>query len=192
MAIESAVRDASADVDKKVSDVLIDLSLRKDVFGNIKAFAATEEADNLNYEQKRYLEKVLRDGKRNGLLLENEQELEEFRTTEKRISELEIDFRKCLSEDTSHFFVEEKDLVGVPKDTIESMEKDAQGRRKVTAQYPHYKPVIKNCQNPETRYKAEKLFQSRCVVENTPRIEELIRLRHRKANLLGRHSCTLD
>jgi len=65
------------------------------------------------------------------------------------------------------------------------MEKDEEGRRKVTTKYPHYHPVIKNCKNPETRFKMEKLQQSRCVKENTPRIEELITLRHKKANLLG-------
>merc|ERR1711892_72473 len=184
VALDKALRDASTDADKKITDLGIDLSLRKDVFQNIKAFSETEEAKTLNYEQKRYVEETLRDGKRNGLLLSGDK-LEEFKTNKKRISELGIDFRKCLSEDTSHFYADEKDLNGVPQDVIESMDKDENGKRKVTTKYPHYHPVIKNCKNPQTRYIMEKTYQSRCVKENTPRIEELVSLRQKQADILG-------
>ena len=65
------------------------------------------------------------------------------------------------------------------------MEKDDDGKRKVTREYPHYFPVMQYCKNPQTRYTMLKTFQSRCVEENTPIIEELISLRHRHANILG-------
>ena len=182
--MEKALRDASSEANKKITEVQIDLSLRKDVFLNIKQFSQTEEAKNLNYEQKRYVEETVRAGKRNGLLLAAD-DLEEFKKNKKRISELGIDFRKCLSEDTSHFYADEKDLSGVPADVIESMEKDERGKRKVTTKYTHYYPVIKKCKNPKTRYLMEKTKQTMCVEENTPRIEELITLRQKQATLLG-------
>ena len=178
--MDKELRDASSDASKKISEVQIDLSLRKDVFLNVKAFSETEEAKNLSYEQKRYIKNTLRDGKRNGLLLAKE-DLQEFKENKKRISELGIDFRKCLSEDTSYFWADEKDLSGVPEDVIESMEKDESGKRKVTTKHP----VIGNCNNPQTRFTMEKIYQSRCVEENTPRIEELVTLRHRQATILG-------
>eukprot|EP00090_Calanus_glacialis_P007989 TRINITY_DN1635_c0_g1_i1.p1 TRINITY_DN1635_c0_g1~~TRINITY_DN1635_c0_g1_i1.p1 ORF type:complete len:781 (-),score=191.71 TRINITY_DN1635_c0_g1_i1:71-2413(-) len=184
VALEKALRDASSEANKKITEVQIDLSLRKDVFLNIKQFSQTEEAKNLNYEQKRYVEETVRAGKRNGLLLAAD-DLEEFKKNKKRISELGIDFRKCLSEDTSHFYADEKDLSGVPADVIESMEKDERGKRKVTTKYTHYYPVIKKCKNPKTRYLMEKTKQTMCVEENTPRIEELITLRQKQATLLG-------
>lgn len=184
MALTKELRDASSKADKKMSVLSIDLSLRKDVFDNVKTFSETGPAKTLNYEQKRYLNDFLRGGKRNGLLLSGE-DLANFKTMKKRISELGIDFRKCLSEDTSYFYIEEKNLEGVAEDVIESMEMDELGRRKVTTKYPHYHPVIKSCRNPKTRFTMEKVFQSRCVEENTPRIEELVRLRHQRANLLG-------
>eukprot|EP00092_Neocalanus_flemingeri_P009866 GFUD01010635.1.p1 GENE.GFUD01010635.1~~GFUD01010635.1.p1 ORF type:complete len:787 (+),score=201.65 GFUD01010635.1:408-2768(+) len=184
VALDKALRDASVEADKKITDLKIDLSLRNDVFQNIKAFAETEEAKSMNYEQQRYVEEALRNGKRDGLLLSGDT-LEEFKKNKKKISELGIDFRKCLGEDKSHFYAEEKDLDGVPQDVIESMEKDESGKRKVTTKYPHYHPVIKNCKNPQTRFIMEKLMQSRCVKENTPRIEQLITLRQRQADILG-------
>ena len=92
-----------------------------------------------------------------------------------------------LSEDTSHIWVKEEELAGVPRDLVSTLERSASGELKVhtskiwkkksihlnqvTCQYPHYQPVIKMCSVPETRFKIEKAFQSRCVDHNTKIIE---------------------
>ena len=44
--------------------------------------------------------------------------------------------------------------------------------------------------NPKTRLRMETVYQMRCVEENTPRIEEMVKLRHKKAILLG--GCKLN
>ena len=182
--MDSSLRDASTEAEKNIGNFGTELSLRKDVFENVKAFAQTEEAGNLNYEEKRYLKKFLRDGKRNGLEVEDEA-LEEFKNVTNRINDLGVEFGKCLSEDNSHFYLDEEDLDGVPDDVIESMETNEIGQRKVTTKYPHYKPIIRYAKNPETRFQMEKVFRARCLEENTIRIEELVRLRHKKARMLG-------
>merc|ERR1719422_1285083 len=178
------LRDASTDAGKKLDNLSTDLSARKDVFEVVKAFAETEEANMLDHEKKRYLEQFLRDGKRGGLELTDEK-LEEFKTLKKKVNDIGIDFRKCLSEDLSHFYADESELEGVPQDVIESMDVNDEGQRKVTTKYPHYKPVIAYAKNPKTRLTMETVYQKRCVEENTPRIEELVKLRHQKAKLLG-------
>ena len=184
VALDSELRDASSKAEKEITSLGTELSLRKDVFENVKAFAKTDEAENLNYEEKRYLNRYLRDGKRNGLEV-SEAKLEDFKALKNRISDLEIEFRKCLSEDTTHMYLDEEDLNGVPDDVIQSMEKNDIDQRKVTTKYPHYNPVIKYAKNPQTRFRMEKIYQSRCVEENTPRIEEMVKLRHKKAVMLG-------
>lgn len=179
------LRDAANEFQKQLSELEIELSLRKDVFENIKTFAASDEANHLEPEQKRYVEDLLRSGKRNGLQLSGEV-LDQFKVIKKKISELGIDFDRCLSEDTSHIWVAEKDLTGVSQDLIDTLEKnDATGLLKVTTKYPHYHPVIKRCSNPKTRFAMEKAFQSRCFEQNTPIIEELLQLRQKQADILG-------
>ena len=78
----------------------------------------------------RYLERFLRDGKRGGLELSDDK-LEQFKTLKKKVNDIGIDFRKCLSEDLSHFWAEESELDGVPQDVIESMDVNDEGQRKV-------------------------------------------------------------
>ena len=73
-------------------------------------------------ENARYLRKTLEAGKRNGLELEADK-LEEFKMVKKKISELGISFRSCLSEDTSHIWVREEELAGVPQDLVSSLER---------------------------------------------------------------------
>ena len=46
--MNSSLRDASTKAAKDIGTLGTELSLRKDVFGNVKAFAETNEAENLN------------------------------------------------------------------------------------------------------------------------------------------------
>jgi len=184
VALDAGLRETANDIKKNWGEVDIDMSLRKDSFERILAFSKLEEAKHMDMETTRYLRKNLEAGKRNGLGLAGA-ELEEFKLVKKKISELGIAFRSCLSEDTSHIWVKEEELAGVPQDLVSTLERSATGELKVTCQYPHYHPVIKKCSVPETRFKIEKAFQSRCVEHNTKIIEELVKLRQRQADLLG-------
>ena len=71
-------------------------------------------------------------GKRNGLGLSGE-DLEELKLVKKKISELEMAFTSCLSEDTSHIWVKEEELAGVPQDLVSTLERSASGELKVHA-----------------------------------------------------------
>ena len=119
--LDKSVREASTKAEKQINDLTIDLSLRKDINQNVKVFSQSVEAMNMNYEQKRFVQKVLKDGKRNGLLLSGNK-LKEFKKIKKSISTLGVDFGKCLADDTSHFYAEEKDLAaGVFKKTLRGL-----------------------------------------------------------------------
>jgi thimet oligopeptidase len=54
--------------------------------------------------------------------------------------------------------------------------------------YPHFFPVTRKCRVPNTRYLMEKTFLCRCLKENTAILEELVELRQKHADLLGKRS----
>ena len=110
---------------------------------------------------------------------------DEVKKIKKKITELGTQFGSNLNEDTTFMYFDKEELKGVSTDLIDSFEKNDQGQCKVTMKYPHFFPVTRKCQIPETRQKIETTYQSRCLVENTKILEELVQLRQKQADLLG-------
>ena len=188
VATSKELRDASSEAEKKLEEFEVEMSMRKDVFDRVQAFSETDEAKTLSPELKRYVEKNVRDGKRNGLHLD-EDKREEIKNVKKRISELGVKFNKNLNEDTTFLLFDQSELTGVPEDLVNSFDKDEEtGKLKVTMKYPHFFPVTRKCNNPETRLKMEQTYQSRCMEENTAILEEIVVLRQKQAELLGYES----
>jgi len=182
------VREASRESDKVLSDFWVETSMRKDIFDRLCELQAGVDKNEftLTTEESRFLKDEILDGKRNGLHLTQEVR-SEIESIKKKISKLAIDFSTNIAEENTYLSFSKSELADCQEDFFESLEKspDDENKFKVTLQYPHYIPVMRDCTVRSTRAALEKKYNSRCKELNLPILAEIVNLRDQKAKLLG-------
>ena len=182
---DEAVRDAGTEAEERLNKWRVALVFRHDVYQAVRAFAGTEEARGLDGEDARLLEHWLRDFRRAGHELPQEQraELERLRT---RLVEIEVAFQRNINDYRDAIEVTREQLAGLPDDYVDRLSPgERDGTYRVGLDYPELYPFLEQAHDRELRRQLLHKHWNRTVDKNRPLLEEGLRLRRQIAGLLG-------
>ena len=151
------------------------------------AFAAvdTDEARaDLDAEQRRLLDEVLRDFRRGGVDLP-EAERARVRALTERETELSLEFSRNLRESRREIRVAPEALVGLPQDFLDEHPAGDDGLVVLTTDYPDFMPVREYAVDRATRTAIVAAYNNLAWPENDAVLAELLAVRAELAALLG-------
>ncbi len=180
---DKAIRDEATKASQLISDQLTEQSLNEDLYKAVKSYASTAEAKTLGGERKYYLDKLLRDFSRNGFAL-NKSERDTLKTINNKITELSLEFNKNIAQDNPGIIFSEKEMNGLPEDFKKS-HLQADKTYKLDVSYPSYTPFMNYAKSADARKKLYLLKTNVAAPKNDVLLAEILRLRTKKAKLLG-------
>ncbi|KAF6773119.1 hypothetical protein AHF37_07637 [Paragonimus kellicotti] len=149
--------------------------MRKDVFDKF-VLVQSKLDTTVPPEVRRYVDRKVRDGRRNGLHLDEESR-KKIETLSKEENRLCIEFLHALNEECTVMEFTRAELAGCPDDFVNGLKTTPSGKLQLSLKYPHYFPASDKAQNPETRMTLDIAFNSRCVKENYPILKRLLEVR---------------
>ncbi len=190
-------------VNREVSPLLTkhrdDIGLNPQLFERIKVVWENRETASLTKPQQMLLERSYKNFIRSGADLPEDQK-EQLRTINERLSSLGVKFSENLLAETNDFKLiieNEKDLEGLPEREINraaelAYKLDMKGKWAFSLQKPSWIPFLQYAKNRDLREKIYRAYFMRCnnnnEYDNKEILKEIINLRVERAHLLGYES----
>jgi oligopeptidase A len=181
----------------KISQYYSELSQDERLYAKFKALRAAPGFEGLGREQKKIVENELRDFRLGGAELQADRKAE-FKAVREQLDKLSSRFNDNLLDATnafSHYVTDRNELAGVPDDAVKAAraaaEQDGKEGWKLTLHMPSYLPVMQYADNRALRELMYRAYVTRAAEfgnlewDNSPLIEEILRLRRHLAELLG-------
>jgi thimet oligopeptidase len=181
VSMDKGIRDAGIECDTDISKYAVEVFTREELYKVMKT--AADRGELLEGEDARLVEKTLLDFKRSGLGLPPAERAKLLDIRQKLVA-LSNDFSKEVAETKDFALFTDKQMAGVPEDMKKRLEK-AEGKYKVSLDYPDYFPFMEFAKDPEARKALEAKFNLRGGQKNKDRLAEVLALRVEAAHLLG-------
>jgi thimet oligopeptidase len=178
---DEATRERGSTAEEHVTNWLIDLQKREDLYKAVKAYA--DSNPHLNGARARLLSQTLRDYRRAGMELDPEMR-EKLTTIQKEVNRLGIEFEKNISADETRVYLTREELSGVPDDVLNRLT-ETNGVYLVGMDYPTFLPIQDYCDNETTRKKVWLAYKRRGGLKNVGVLEKILELRAQAASILG-------
>ena len=183
----------------KLSDYSTEMGQNEQLFNAYKVIADSNEFATLDSAQKKIIQNALRDFRLSGVDLDNEKK-QRYKEISQELSRLASNYEENLMDATnawSKVIRNEQDLAGLPpsalaqaKQTAESQDQDGW---MITLQFPSYQAIMTYADDRELRREHYEAYATRASDQasdneqwdNSLLMEQILALRHEKAQLLG-------
>ncbi|KAJ2544572.1 metalloendopeptidase, partial [Coemansia sp. RSA 1933] len=168
-------------------DFEVESNMREDVYRVVRAvFDNESEMAKVGPEDRRLVEKMELQYRRNGLALSKEDRLK-LGDLNKQILDLGVRFSRNVNEGDGKILLTREELDGLPDSYFDSRTtetEDGVEKYVVTTKYPDLVPVMQLAKREDTRRRLLYVEETRCP-ENIPLLENAAKLRLQAAQLLG-------
>ncbi|KEI69666.1 oligopeptidase A [Endozoicomonas elysicola] len=194
-----ALREAYNGCLPLLSEYSTRLGQNRQLFEAYQSLADSEEFSKLDSAQQKVINDNLRDFRLAGVALEDDKKAR-YGEIKKQLSELTSKFSDNVLDATmawSKLITDESELAGLPESALAGAKQLAESKEKegwlLNLDFPSYFPVMTYCDNRKLRKEVYTSFSSRASdqgpnageFDNTKNIQEILKLRHELAQLLG-------
>ena len=184
---DAALRDVALECEQRLETYGTSIGFREDLYAAVSAFAGTPEAAALEGIPARFLERTLRDFRRNGFELGAE-ERRRVQELKERLVTLGTRFRRNIDEYDDAILVTREQLRGMPDsyiDRLTEVDTDEGPRFRVSLDYPEMYPFLEGAEDESLRRELFIKNHNKAAEENAPILAEAIAVRDEIATALG-------
>ncbi len=189
------IQKIAQEISPILSEFSNDVKLNEPLFRRVKQIYEEKDSLNLTTEQDTLLTKSYKSFVRNGANL-NEKDKLELRKIDMELSKSKLTFGEHVLAEGNDFelhLTDENDLKGLPENTIEAAQLTAKEKNKegwiFTLDYPSYIPFMMYADDRSLRKKMAVAFGAKAFRnnenDNQKTLLNIVKLRHKRANLLG-------
>ena len=178
------IRKACHQAALKMREFAIEAFFNKDLYFAFKDYVdESAKKEDLNSEEKYFLQESMRDYIRHGFDLP-EDEFNKVKEINKELAKLGLEFDTNINTDKSFIKVKEKDLKGTEPNFLENLEKTQEGEYILKCDYPTYFEIMENCSVEKTRKDLFFTFMNRAYPKNLELLNNIIAKRDELAQML--------
>ncbi len=182
---DKTIRDAAGDMLSKFSTQTDELLQNEKLYNAIKNYSESAEAKTLTGERSFFVKRMMKQFALNGMSL-SAAERDTLKMINSKLNDLSMTFNKNISTDKTKVILEKNQLEGLSEDFIKSYKQSApEVNYAFDMSTPTYLGFMSDCKNAQSR---KKIYVAKMNVggeANEKLLVEIIKLRTRKAKLLG-------
>ena len=193
------LRDAYNACLPKLSEFSTEMGQNKALFNAYQQIAKSDSYSSLDTAQQKIITNALRDFRLSGIDL-NQEKQDRYKQISQELSSLSSKYEENVLDATNAWtklITDEEVLVGLPETAFTLAKETAQSQEKkgwmITLQFPSYLAVMTYAENRELRKELYTAFSTRASDQgsvdkewdNSENMEQLLALRHEKAQLIG-------